>query len=171
AFLVVFVRLFHVDVQRPGTQLLYFGVRETSGLPIWITLPIIFLAVALVMAMLAQGVGRSFVLFEPLEAYRLDILGSIAGIVTFSLLSLLQAPPLAWGLVVSAIFLLLYLPAIRLLQVAAALGIVVILGQETFAAGETWSPYYRVSLIRKPPVIYIAVNGVPHQQIEPTAFR
>ena len=56
------------------------------------------------MAAIAEGVARAFGRFEPLEAYRLDILGSILGILAFSALSLLQAPPLAWGIVVAVIF-------------------------------------------------------------------
>ena len=41
--------------------------------------PIIFVLVATVMEMIAEGVARTFVQFEPLEAYRWDITGSIIG--------------------------------------------------------------------------------------------
>src|SRR5215213_9273221 len=60
---------------------------------------VIFLAVAAVLTMIAQGVAKTFAQFEPLEAYRLDICGSILGIVVFSVLAFLRAPPLAWGVV------------------------------------------------------------------------
>ena len=56
------------------------------------------------MAAIATGVARVFAPFESLEAYRLDILGSILGIVGFSALALPPGPPLVWGLVVAAIF-------------------------------------------------------------------
>ena len=68
---------------RRGPHLLR-RLRQTTGLPPWLILPVIFVAVAGVMAMIAEGVGRQFVEFEPLEAYRLDIAGSILGIVAFS---------------------------------------------------------------------------------------
>ena len=42
-----------------------------------------------------------FARFETLEAYRLDILGSILGIVAFSVFAFVDASPLAWGAVVS----------------------------------------------------------------------
>ena len=41
--------------------------------------------------------------FEPLEAYRWDILGSILGIAAFSALSFLHASPFVWGVVAAAI--------------------------------------------------------------------
>ena len=59
----------------------------------------IFLAVAAAMAFIGEGVGRTFVKFEPLEAYFLDLVGSVLGIVGFSVLSFLRTPPLVWGTV------------------------------------------------------------------------
>ena len=60
-------------------------------------LGIVFLLAFLIMAAIAQGVGRVFVRFPPLEAYRWDILGSILGIAAFSALSFLHASPFVWG--------------------------------------------------------------------------
>ncbi len=98
AALVAFVFIFPVRIDRSGSDLIYFGGTLTpDGLPMWFVLPVIFLMVALVLAAIAQGVARTFALFEPLEAYRLDILGSLAGIALFTLLSFMGAPPLVWG--------------------------------------------------------------------------
>ena len=83
-------------------------------------LPVIFVAVAGLMAMIAEGVGRQFVEFEPLEAYRLDIVGSILGIVGFSIVSFLWAPPVVWGVVIAALFLRRCCPRRRPLQLVAA---------------------------------------------------
>src|SRR5438105_12530688 len=44
--LVLFVRLFHVEIDRTGGRLIYFGKFTPSGLPIWVTLPLIFLCTA-----------------------------------------------------------------------------------------------------------------------------
>ena len=75
----------------PGTRdhLLRHGTFHASGPPAWVTLPVVFLAVAAVMAMIGEGVARTFIRFRPLDAYRLDIVGSLAGIAAFSLLSFL----------------------------------------------------------------------------------
>jgi hypothetical protein len=58
--LVLFVHRFPVTIDRSGSGLLFFGDFSKSGLPIWATLPVIFLVVAGVMAMIAEGVARSF---------------------------------------------------------------------------------------------------------------
>src|SRR6202165_4749845 len=73
AVLVAFVLVFPVQIERSGDQLIFFGALEQrrSGLPIWVTLPAIFVAVAGVLRTVGEGVGRAFVEFEPLEAYRL----------------------------------------------------------------------------------------------------
>jgi len=169
--LVAFVLNFQVGVACAGSQIIYFGCTP-SGLPMWMTLPVVFAAVALAMASIAQGVARSFAGFEPLEAYRLDILGSLAGIAGFSLMSFLGAPPVVWGIVVSAAFLALYSPSFRLLQIVAMTGMIVMLGKESIIPGDSWSPYYKVSVYKVTPHMYqLDVNGIPHQQIESTAER
>ena len=75
ALLILFVRVFPVEVIRTGYQLLFFGYGtfHASGPPTWVTLPIVFLAVAAVMATIGEGVARTFIRFRPLDAYRLDI--------------------------------------------------------------------------------------------------
>ncbi len=170
-FLVGFVRIFPVTIDRTGSQLIYFGAL-VRGLPMWVTLPVIFLATALVMALIAQGVGRAFSQFEALEAYRLDILGSLGGIAAFTLLSFLGAPPIAWGLMVAVVFLALNAPSIRLIQVLAAVGLLVILGLESLDPGTSWSPYYKILVFtEKPGVTALNVNGIPHQLIEAMPIR
>jgi Spermine/spermidine synthase domain len=170
--LVAFVRFFPVEIQRSGSDLLFFGTLRSSGPPRELVLAVIFVTVAAAMAFIAEGVARTFVTFEPLEAYRLDILGSIAGIVGFSALSFLRAPPLAWGVVVGIVFLLLYRPrsvsSQVLLQAAAIIGLVVILGLESFASGTSWSPYYKVT-VREETAPFVRVNGVPHQALFETS--
>src|SRR5881398_1966675 len=106
--LVAFVRLFPVEIDRSGTELIFFGALGTrSGLPPYLTLPLLFLGVAGVMTLIGEGVARTFRRFSPLDAYRLDILGSLAGIIAFSVLAFLGAPPLAWGSVVALALVLL----------------------------------------------------------------
>ena len=132
AFFVGFVLIFPVQIERGGDDLLYFGALEaTSGLPAWVTLPVVFLAVAGVTAMIAEGVGRTFVEFEPLEAYRLDIAGSILGILSFSILAFVWAPPVVWGAVAAVLFFTLLPRPLRPLQVVALAGLALMLGRES----------------------------------------
>lgn len=169
AYLVAFVLLFPVEIDRWGSELIFFGEFERTGFPMWVTLPVIFVAVATVMVMIAEGVARTFVKFEPLEAYRLDIVGSIAGIVAFSLLSFTGAPPVVWGLIIGLVFVALYGRGITLLKIVAILCMLVALGKESFITGNSWSPYYKVTTFSlNDSAIAVNVNGIPHQVIQST---
>src|SRR5271157_3758959 len=170
ALLILFVRAFPVEVIRTGQQLLFFGYGtfHASGPPTWVTLPIVFLAVAAVMATIGEGVARTFIRFRPLDAYRLDIVGSIAGIAAFSLLSFLDAKPVVWALVVAAVMLLLFGRRTGLLQVVAVVTLVMLLWSESLSSTDIWSPYYRISVTNAGSDTYaINVNGIPHQNIVP----
>ena len=174
ALLVTAITVFPVQIDRSGEQLIFFG-SEPSGPPIWVVLPVIFLAVAVVLMMVANGVARVFHEFDALEAYRLDILGSIAGIVVFSILSFLSAPPVAWGVVVTILFVLTAdrpgaaTPAPRWLPVVALAPLLVLVGllaRESMTSGLSWSPYYKVLAYTPaddPQATTINVNGIPHQ--------
>ena len=174
AILVGGVLIFPVEIDRSGSDLIFFGGFGLTGLPIWVSLPFIFLAVAAVLAMIAEGVARVFVTFEPLEAYRLDISGSILGIVAFSALSFTSAPPLAWGVISAVLFAVLLWPRVGVLQVIALAGLVLLLGRESLAPAASWSPYYKVTtfeLASNPGGIDVHVNGIPHQTATSVADR
>ena len=169
--LIVYVRVFPVQVVRTGNSgIIFFGAGKfhASGPPAWVSLPIVFLAVAAVMAMIGEGVARTFIRFRPLDAYRLDIAGSITGIAAFSLLSFLDAKPVVWALIAALVMLLAYGRRAGLIQVAAVLAVVLLLWSESLSSSDIWSPYYRISVQAKGPDHYaITVNGIPHQNIIP----
>lgn len=172
--LMAFIFVFKVEINRSGSDVLYFGHLVPSGLPTWVTLPVIFAAVAAVMAMLAEGVAREFVKFPPLEAYRLDIGGSILGIAAFSVLSFLWAPSIAWGIVVAIVYLLVRRTGWLPLQALALIAMWVILGRESTTPLYSWSPYYKVHTAPVPGErgpYQFAVNGIPHQSIQSVAER
>ena len=177
AILVLFVRYFHVEINRSGNQLIYFGSLTKTGLPIWATLPVVFICTAAVMALIAEETARAFAQFEPLEAYRLDIVGSILGITFFSLLSLGELPPVDWGGVVVALFVVL-LPRRRAVVPAfVALAVLLVsLGLESRPAWDdpvatSWSPYYKIHVEKRPDFYDVSVNGIPHQRISTVAYR
>jgi hypothetical protein len=145
-----------------------FGVPAA---PIWIALPVLFGLTVFAMATIAEGVARLFARFEPLEAYRLDITGSLLGIVVFSVLSFLRVGPVAWGLVIGGLFLLLSPKAGQLSTWIASAAIVAVFAAGWLAPNDTWSPYYRVTVYpteasgRTP----LRVNSLPHQSMLPLA--
>ncbi len=165
--LVAFVLIFPVRVSEDTEQLLYFKGVHPSGLPAWITLPIIFLVVAAIMLGLGEAVGRLFGRFEPLRAYRLDLLGSLVGIGAFTALSFLRAPSVAWGAIATAGFVLLYRDRRTALwrPFACLVVLIGILSIESLQPNTTWSPYYKVVTKERPKFTNIFVNGIPHQSI------
>ena len=183
ALYVGFVSLAPAKIDRTGSGLIYFGEYERVGLSPWLMLPLIFVVVAAILASIADGVARTFARFDPLQAYRLDILGSIGGTVAFALLAFFGAPPLIWGLVVAGMFLLLL--GRGRLQLWPVVVLVGALAWQTFLPGLSWSPYYQIEtresvLQDGSPWIRINVNGIPHQaastvearrEIEPLYFR
>jgi SAM-dependent methyltransferase len=168
ALLVAGVLLFPVTVDRSGSDLIFFTSLQTSGPPTWVVLPLVFVAVAGIMAGPGELVGRCFVQLPRLDAYRLDLIGSLLGIASFTLLSLLRAPSLAWGAVVSVlIVVLLWRPGRLLILALPSLAVIIMLTVESLGAGVSWSPYYKIvtheSNINGVHVIGVKVNGVPHQ--------
>jgi SAM-dependent methyltransferase len=168
---VSFTLVFSVTVSRGGGTRAFVSWFGSPALPMWVELPILFAGVVLVMAAIAQGVGRTFIAFSPLEAYRLDIFGSLLGIVSFSLLAFLGLPPVAWGLVAAAVILALLPRPISRGALAAIAGLVVLLGAESLVPVYRWSPYYKIEASGEAdPTLAVRVNGLPHQSIIPIAL-
>ena len=59
-------------------------------------LPLLFVIVALLFLTIAQRMGRELTKRPPLQAYTINLLGSITGVASFALLSWLELPPVAW---------------------------------------------------------------------------
>ncbi len=169
AVLVVGILLFPVTVDRAGSDLIFFTDElNLSGPPPWLVLPLIFLGSAIVLAGPGELVGRCFTALPRLDAYRLDLIGSLSGIVAFAALSLLHAPPVAWGVVVAGGVLALIGTWRRTLVVGVPLAVVIVaLAMESVTPGVSWSPYYKVTATEQETAdgrrIAVNVNGIPHQ--------
>jgi SAM-dependent methyltransferase len=171
AFLALFagfVTALPVEINRSGSDFVFFGALQEQGLPAWFMLPMIFVAVAGIMAALAHGVAVRFAQFEALEAYRLEIAGSLLGILTFAGVAFLGTSPLVWGAIIAAAFLRL-LSKRSFFQLAPLALLVALFAIGSFYPRSIWSPYY---LIRwhaykeaGADVIDLSVNRIPHQAI------
>ncbi|WP_242454333.1 spermidine synthase [Bailinhaonella thermotolerans] len=173
AALVTLVLAVPVTVDRQAEGVVYFTSLSTGGPPAWLILPVVFAAAAIVLMGPAELVADCFRELGRLDAYRYDLVGSLAGIAVFTALSFTGAPPVAWGAIAAAAYVTLL--GRHLVVLAAAVVVVAALAFETVAAGASWSPYYKVTAESKVehgvPVLNIAVNGVPHQQAMPAATR
>jgi Spermine/spermidine synthase domain len=168
--LVGFVLLFPAILHNPGGPTPFLGALGMPALPEWLSLTVAFLLTVAVMAGFGQAVARVFVGFRPLSAYRLDILGSIAGIAAFSLLSFLDQPPATWGIVIGLGLAGLLWPQIRWWQVAAVAGVIALLCVESFTTGQIWTPYNKILLSPAngdAPNVSVTANNIPYQTIHP----
>ncbi len=175
-----------------SSSVIYFTSLNTTGPPVWVILPIIFVAAAVVLAGPAELVGRCFAELPRLTAYRYDLIGSLIGIAGFTGLSFLGAPPIWWGLIVTVMFGALMIPRQRsgvpatgrsvvalglsaALVLAPLLVMVGVLFHESTRPENSWSPYYKVQTKQTSyegvPLLTITVNGVPHQQAIPADAR
>lgn len=161
--LFALILIFPIKLDRSFTEVLLVGTANTEGIPAWLVLPVVFVASAAVMASIAQEVARIFGLFEPLRAYRLDIIGSICGILLFLLASFLNAPPLVWAGVATVLILIVAGDAIKGPRRLALAGFVFILGVQSFLPALQWSPYYQLTVAERDGVVSIGANGIPHQ--------
>lgn len=172
--LLVYVELFPVPLQVKTQGLIFFDtIQPQSSVPRELVLVILFGAVAAVMAAIGDGVARTFGLFKPLEAYKLDLLGSIAGIGAFSALAFLGARPIIWGLIIAAIFAATVAPRPRrnlVLVVVGILGVLVPFAREATQKNVVWSPYYRITYqVNEFGGFDTKVNQSPHWNQIPTA--
>ncbi|MDP9220954.1 MAG: spermidine synthase [Actinomycetota bacterium] len=176
AALVAAVYVAPVTINRTGDQVVYFTSLTPSGPPVWVALPIVFCAVALTMIGPAEAVGRCLAQLDRLEAYRLDLIGSLCGIALFSAVSFLRAPSFVWGLVVAALYVALLLPRPPLPSAVAIMVVVGALALESMATGVSWSPYYKVTTESSSgsefgSSVQVSVNGVPHQLMQSAQAR
>jgi SAM-dependent methyltransferase len=169
AGLVVFILAFPVSVTAFSGDHQLEGLFGMPPLPMWVSLPLIFLLTVAVMATIAEEVARTFSRFKPLEAYRLDVLGSVGGIVTFSVLSFLQLPPLAWGLLAALGLVTLLGGRMRRWQWGGLGVVILLLGVQSLLPIYHWSPYYKVRATERPRerALSVSANNVPHQVARP----
>ena len=170
--LVAFVLAFPVILHSPTGPTPFRGVGRMPALPLPVSFAAVFVLTVAVMAGLGQAVARVFVGFRPLSAYRLDILGSIAGITLFSVLSFIDQPPATWGVIAGGGLVGLLLPKIRWWQVVAVAGVVALLAIESFTTGQIWSPYNKLAIQAlggSHSSITVTANNIPFQAIHSVA--
>ncbi|MGH9530780.1 MAG: spermidine synthase [Terriglobales bacterium] len=176
-----------VDVgNQASPQLVYFGTEYNVPdlarfvIPIEALAGTFFLLLALVMLGPGQELGRCLDRVPGrVEAYTLNILGSLAGIVFFAACSWWQLPPLAWfliaGLCLGWLLRARCAPrplAVRVLLLVVAAFLANARSGEHRDQGRVtdvvfWSPYYRVDYNLEHR--WIVVNQIGHQQMTPAA--
>jgi SAM-dependent methyltransferase len=171
AAFTAFVLLFTVRIGRVDSLPALVGLGGIPAMPEWLSVPLVFIGVVVVMAAIAGRVARLFSKFEPLDAYRMDVLGSVAGIVAFSALSFLGADPLAWIAVAALAFGYLLRREMTRVVVFGLIALLALGVVASAAPRDAWSPYQRVSehVSSDDGKIALFVNNRRHQTMAPVS--
>jgi SAM-dependent methyltransferase len=155
-----------IQIQIRSSDEIFFGIEGNHSADTnFLVLPLFVMLTTVTMAALSMRLGRLLSSAAPLRVYAIDIVGSMAGVAAFSVLSALETPPPVWLAVMG-----LALVAARLgqgISRGSLLNGVLILATIGVSFGSTgpltwWSPYYRITETADgQPGIY--VNGIPHQ--------
>ncbi len=163
AVTAVAARVLDVEVNIAGENLVFFGI-EASGPGPLVVLPVVFGVVTVVLMCIGDGLARAFRQLDNLDAYSLDIVGSILGSVGFAVLAFVHAPPLVWGLIIAAVLLVTIAPRSVPTTALAVLPLVPLLavwGADSFEDDTVWTPYYKTTVQAAPAGVIALVNGVP----------
>ena len=165
--LVLFVHFIPVTLTAVGSDLIFFGRElKPNGPPRELVLPAIFIGVSIVLACIGDGIARTFKELKNLEAYQFDLVGSILGVVIFTLLAFLGAEPIVWGTVSAGVFIWAIRPK-TLVPLALVglplLAMLAVLGVESRQENTVWTSYYKGEYaVMGPQGVGMFVNGIPH---------
>jgi len=162
----------HFLVRSPVSNDEIFWLRDShqqatlGELGIEAVVVLLFFAVALALIPWGHAMGRAFSVLPPLEAYAINLGGSLLGVVLFGLLSALATGPIIWfSLIVMIALALAHTRDDFIYNGIAGIAIVALLYQFAIP-GEVWSPYYRVTLHRRDAAhIDVLANGNFHQSM------
>lgn len=119
------------------------GLQQIDFYPV---VALLFALTAVHFALVGHRIGRLFAALPPLRAYTFDLLGSIVGVLLFSVTSSLSAPPIVWFVAGSAAFAVAtpWRGVAGVLRAAAVLISLLLV----LAAGSAydWSPYYKIEV-------------------------
>ena len=175
-FLVAFVTVTQIDVTflRENIGQLFFGNNESALLkfPLWFCLGLIFLLISFIFTGIAQEAARCFGAFRPIIAYSIDIGGSLAGILIFSVHSYSCTPPIIWFLLSFLILAVLSYRYSLINPIILGLGVLLLIYSAEPDHLVKWSPYQRIDVwpmkAQNSKVgYYVAANRIGHQTMQP----
>ena len=185
-----------LEVALPTSGSIYFTSGTTEpvvAIETTLLLPILFIAVAALLATAAQRMAREMAALPPLRGYTLNVAGSLAGVAAFGVISWLELPPTLWFAIgfAAAIPLLMTpepaadytVPAgvvprqprrftVRPAALAdAGLLVVALVLVHLLARGALWSPYYKITVGQEGTDTVVEVNNIFHQSMAPVANK
>jgi len=172
---IVAVDRLRLEVALPSSSTIYFSsgmAAPVVAVESTLLLPLLFVAVAALFVPISNLMGQLLTGRPPLRAYVINLLGSLAGVGAFALVSWLELPPSTWfGIVaVAAVpFVVSGRRTLAAVNVALLAGSVVIVHQ--MERGSLWSPYYRITVFQDREDTVVEVNHIFHQSMAPVAHK
>src|SRR5438874_964425 len=172
---IVAVDRLGLEVALPSTSTIYFSSGTAEPVvPVESTLllPLLFTAVAALFAVVAHRMGVELARHPPLRAYVINLVGSLAGVAGFAIVSWMQLPPAVWFGVAAAAALPFVIEARRPIAIVnVALLAAALLVVYRMQAGSLWSPYYRITVFQDRDDTVVEVNHIFHQSMAPVAHK
>ena len=184
AAVIAIVYFFKLEVDGPDRRATSSSRAARRRSRCWsrrtLLLPVLFVIVAALFATVAQRMAREMSTLPPLRAYTINILGSLAGVVAFAVMSWRELSPIWWfGVAFVAVFVIANLDAERTRR-RRALAAFNFVGLLTFSLGlvgqlagdAIWSPYYKIGVQhRDNDETVVEVNNIFHQSIAPVDHK
>lgn len=147
--LVITIMVFKLGLVRPFSLVpIDYNIYSSSSygiIPMEVVVPIVFALNAVVFYVMGQKLGHYLERVAPLEGYSINILGNLAGIIAFIILTNLRTSPLLWfgaGFILSMYFLRVSKRVILSSLVIFALTLFIVYSH---TQNDIWSPYYKIS--------------------------
>jgi SAM-dependent methyltransferase len=185
AIVIAAVYFFRLEVSVAASGSIYFTSGTAQPVVVvesTLLLPLIFTIVAALFVALAQRMGSEMAALPALRGYTINLLGSLAGVAAFGVVSWLQLSPTWWfGIAFAAALPLLFagerldgviapprmpLIVVNVALLAASLGMV-----QAMAHGSLWSPYYKITVGQEGPDTVVEVNNIFHQSMAPVDHK
>jgi predicted membrane-bound spermidine synthase len=187
AIVIAAVYFFRLEVAVPTSGSIYFSSGTAAKVVVvesTMLLPLLFMIVAALFTTLAQRMGREMAQLPPLEAYTINLAGSLGGVIALGVISWLELPPAVWfGVAFAAALPLLLTPEVaanriggaaalrRASAAVVAINVVLLAGSlvmvHVMARGAIWSPYYKITVSQEGPDTVVEVNNIFHQSMAP----
>jgi spermine/spermidine synthase len=136
----------------------------------YIVITVIFALVVAAFAALTSKIGELLERETPLAGYSVNVLGSLLGILGFSLASYIESPPMVWLLLVYAVLAYFYWGHSQIkLAILYFSASAVVVARVSMTIPAFWSPYYHIShspVSDDPSRIGILVNYDGFQEIQ-----
>ncbi|HXW06783.1 MAG TPA: hypothetical protein VD833_16225 [Vicinamibacterales bacterium] len=185
------VYFFRLEVSVPASGSLYFSSGTAEPVVLvesTLLLPLLFVVVAALFVTLAQRMGREMATLPPLRGYTVNLLGSLAGVLAFGVISWAELSPTWWfGIGFAAALPLLFtrsgpgpspadprphatrldsaprsVTALNVALLGASLVLVHLLARDAI-----WSPYYKITVGQEGADTVVEVNNIFHQSMAP----